>query len=77
MPALEQNQRSTLILCLLTIFLFSTHATAQPDENITNEYRATLVTSKPVSDKVILFQYLGYVNSPDKRCRRFTIRHPA
>jgi hypothetical protein len=40
---------------------------APPDPNITNEYRATLVTSKPVSDKVVLFTYLGYVNSPDKK----------
>jgi hypothetical protein len=40
-------------------------AIAQENE-ITNEYRGTLVTSRPVSDKVILFQYLGYVSSPNK-----------
>lgn len=47
------------------------HAAAQPpdDEDITNEYRATLVTSKPVSDKVVLFNYLGYVSSPDKKVK--------
>jgi len=52
---------------IAAIFAFSFLAVAQsPDRDITNEYRATLVTSKPVTDKVILFQYLGYVSSPDK-----------
>lgn len=40
--------------------------TPTPPPDITNEYRATLVTSKPISDKVILFQYLGVVKAPDK-----------
>ncbi len=51
---------------LLITFTFVGHMKAQTDHDITNEYRGTLVTSKPVSDKVILFQYLGYVSSPDK-----------
>lgn len=53
------------IAILVFIAIFPSAATAQ-DNDITNEYRATLVTSKPVSDKVVLFQYLGFVNAPDK-----------
>lgn len=53
------------IIGLLSLLVFAAPASAQ-DNDITNEYRATLVTSKPVSDKVVLFTYLGYVNSPDK-----------
>ncbi|HRI04821.1 MAG TPA: DUF2490 domain-containing protein [Pyrinomonadaceae bacterium] len=33
---------------------------------ITNEYRLTLVISKPVTDKMTLFGYLGVVKAPDK-----------
>ncbi len=59
------------IVCLLIVLILSVSTNAQPPPNpdITNEYRATFVTSKPVSDKVILFQYLGYVTSPDKQVK--------
>lgn len=53
------------LLGLLFLLAFVASARAQ-DHDITNEYRTTLVTSKPVDEKVILFGYLGYVNAPDK-----------
>jgi hypothetical protein len=41
--------------------------TAQsPNTDVTNEYRLTLVTSKPMTDKLIMFGYLGLVKAPDK-----------
>ena len=63
---MDKYRKLTFIVGLLAILTFSAPATAQTDNDITNEYRATLVTSKPVSDKVILFTYLGYVSAPDK-----------
>jgi Protein of unknown function (DUF2490) len=53
------------IAIAIFISTFSSVGKAQ-DTDITNEYRATLVTSRPVADKVVLFQYLGYVTAPDK-----------
>jgi Protein of unknown function (DUF2490) len=38
----------------------------QNNNDITNEYRLTLVISRPVSEKVTLFGYLGVVKAPDK-----------
>ena len=55
----------TLIAIAIFISTFASLGKAQ-DNDITNEYRITLVTSRPVSDKVVLFQYLGFVSSPDK-----------
>ena len=43
-----------LTIGLFLLMIFATPASAQ-DNDITNEYRTTLVTSKPVSDKVVLF----------------------
>lgn len=57
------RRKISLLICFVT--LLAGPLCAQ-DNDITNEYRGTLVTSKPVSDKIILFQYLGYVSSPDK-----------
>ncbi len=59
-------EKHPAIIALLVILTVAAPAIAQSDNDITNEYRVTLVTSKPVSDKVILFVYLGGVKSPDK-----------
>jgi hypothetical protein len=42
---------------------------ADPPESIANEYRATLVMTRPAAEreKVIFFAYLGLVDSPDKQ----------
>jgi hypothetical protein len=66
---MNQYRKLTLIVGLLVILTFAAPATAQTSNDITNEYRATIVTSKPVSDKVILFAYLGVVKAPDKSVR--------
>jgi hypothetical protein len=51
-----------LVTAVMPSFAFG----QDPDNDITNEYRLTLVTSKPITDKVILFQYLGLVKSKNK-----------
>ena len=42
------------------------HSAVGQANDITNEYRITLVTSKPISEKATLFAYLGLVKAPDK-----------
>ena len=58
---------------LIAVFLLSgalgLSVLAQTSNDVTNEYRLTLVTTKPVSDKVILFGYLGVVTAPDKQVK--------
>lgn len=52
---------------IAAIFVFSFPAGAQTTAgSVTNEYRATFVGSRPVSDKVTLYQYLEFLNSPNK-----------
>lgn len=58
-------RRLRFLFGLLVLLTLAAPAIAQ-DQDITNEYRTTLVMSKPVNEKVILFGYLGYVNAPDK-----------
>src|SRR5260221_13525627 len=52
-----------LLACFLAVFIAGA-AAQTPD--VTNEYRLTLVTTKPITDKAILFGYLGLVRAPDK-----------
>ena len=59
------NRHLALLIGLLVVLAFAITARAQ-DHDITNEYRTTLVMSKPVDEKVILFGYVGYVKAPDK-----------
>lgn len=59
-------RKQTLVTGLLAILTLSASAAAQTNDDITNEYRVTLVTSRPVSEKAIWFVYLGGVNAPDK-----------
>ena len=54
-------------------------ASAQTDpEDIRNEYRVTLVTTRPAADreKVVFFQYLGVVDSNDKGVTSFYYSPP-
>jgi len=52
---------------IASLLIVTTYAVAQNDPPaITNEYRVTQITAKPVSDKVVLFTYSGYTNSPEK-----------
>lgn len=56
-----------LMLCgALALVAVSSSSVLAQNQDITNKYRVTLVTSKPVTDKLVLFQYLGVVSSPDK-----------
>jgi len=67
-----KSYRVALLLLALLVgvpaFVSTTRGQAPPPPNtdITNEYRATLVTSKPISDKLTMFAYLGVVKAPDK-----------
>lgn len=58
------HRKLTLIIALLMIV--TAHAVAQSDPPITNEYRVTNTTSKPINDKFVLFTYYGYTKSPEK-----------
>lgn len=62
----ERAGRFLIVVGLLAMFLGLPHSAVGQDSEITNEYRVTLVTAKPVTDKLILFAYLGLVKSPDK-----------
>jgi len=67
--ASANRKRSTNDLLLLCILVFGVSilmpnvATAQ--EEINEEYRVTFVPTYPVSKKIFLTTYLGYVNIPD------------
>jgi hypothetical protein len=55
-----------LMLAGMVALFLADSVMAQSSDDITNEYRLTLVTSKPVTNKLILFGYLGVVKAPDK-----------
>jgi hypothetical protein len=67
-------------LGLLVIGALAHPASAQTttDEPIRNEYRVTLVTTRPAADreKVILFQYLGIVDNNDKQLTSYYYSPP-
>jgi hypothetical protein len=58
------NRRIAPVVALLLIA--AGYVVAQTDPPITNEYRVTQITAKPVSDRIVLFTYSGYTNSPEK-----------
>jgi len=51
-------------MLLLTVFILLPGVTTAQDK-IYNEYRVTIVPTYPVSEKIFLTTYLGYVNIPD------------
>lgn len=58
-----------MIVILVTTFV---QASAQDDDPvITNEYRFTNITAKPVSDRMVLFTYSGITESPEKHFRSY------
>ena len=58
-----------IVSALCTVVPRSASAQAADTDNIANEYRVTLVATKPAAErqKVIYFAYLGVVDSPDKQ----------
>jgi hypothetical protein len=58
--------RLLMLVSLLAMFAALPHSASGQDSDITNEYRVTLVTSKPLTKKLTLFAYLGVVKAPDK-----------
>lgn len=58
----------TIAPLIVVLLILCANVAAQDDEDpvITNEYRITNITAKPVSDKMVLFTYSGYTNSPEK-----------
>ena len=62
---LRRRKYSYLASVLLVIAIFSTHAAAQ-DNNITNEYRFTVVSAIPINKKWIAWQYSMILTSADK-----------
>jgi len=63
-------------LLLLLIALLAAVANAQSSSDKTNEYRVTLVDSRPLNNRISLFTYFGYINSPDKTTRSLYISPP-
>ena len=51
---------------LLLLALLAPLAAQAQSPDITNEYRLTMVITRPVTDKAIMFGYLGVVRAPDK-----------
>lgn len=69
--------RILALLCLgLTLTSLTGSAPAQSTDDRRNEYRYTLVTTKPLTDKAVLFGYLGVVNSPDKNVQSLYFSPP-
>lgn len=58
--------RFLMLLALLVMLVGLSHSAFGQTNDITNEYRLTLVTAKPMTDKLTLFAYLGVVKAPDK-----------
>jgi hypothetical protein len=64
---IRRSSRYFLLSCILLLtisILLPGVASAQAQEKVYNEYRVTLVPTYPVSKKVFLTTYLGYVNIP-------------
>jgi len=74
------KQLRWLALGLLAVVTMPAFAAAQAaaDDDIRNEYRVTLVTTRPAADreKLILFQYLGVVENSDKQLTSFYYSPP-
>jgi len=68
------HRKLTHLIVLLMIV--TAHAIAQDDAPVTDENRVTLIVTKRVSDKVVLFTYQGYGNSPDKESRQIYYSPP-
>ena len=58
-----QPKLGTIIVLLI---ILTTHAVAQSNPPITNEYRLTQIYTKPINEKWVLFAYTGYTKSPEK-----------
>ena len=68
-----------LLSCLLVLaisILLPDVATAQEAEEINSEYRVTFVPTYPVSKKIFLTSYLGYVNIPNTKTINFYLGAP-
>jgi hypothetical protein len=72
---IDIRRKLTYMIGLLMIV--TAHAAAQEDEpEFTDDYRATLVITKRVNDKLVLFVYQGYANSPDKESSQIYFSPP-
>jgi len=60
----------------LTFLGWTDSLMAQGSDERLNEYRLTTVTSMPLSEKYILFSYLGYVVSPSSRVKSLYFSPP-
>lgn len=57
---------------MVVLVILTTPALAQDDDPvITNEYRFTNITAKPVSDRMVLFTYYGVTEAPEKHLRSY------
>jgi hypothetical protein len=71
-----------LTVCVLALAASAARiASAQTtgtSDSVNNEYRVTLVTTRPAAEreKLIFFQYLGVVDSPDKQVRSLYVSPP-
>ncbi|HKP69611.1 MAG TPA: DUF2490 domain-containing protein [Pyrinomonadaceae bacterium] len=66
-----------IALLIFILLIISAPAFAQDDDPvITNEYRFTNITAKPVTDKMVLFTYSGITESPEKHFRSYYTSPP-
>jgi hypothetical protein len=74
----RRSFKDFLIYCILLLaisLLMPNAATAQ--EEINEEYRVTFVPTYPISKKLFLTTYLGYVNIPDLKQVNYYVGAPA
>jgi hypothetical protein len=64
--AMKSAMKPFFLVMAAVLGLAATVSAQTDDPEITNEYRTTLVTSKPLNQHLILFGYLGIVKAPDK-----------
>ena len=72
---MPQRRYSYIAFVLLLITIFSRHAAAQ-DNNITNEYRFTVVSAIPINKKWIAWQYSMLLTSADKSVTTIAVSPP-